>query len=411
MTIELADIPAQTRERIEQIGAADLVLGIPRAGAAQDVQAILADTREALSKLYSPVQTLVIHGGEPIEAAPGPVRTVAMPMLSHAGNGADPLKIINDAYHAVFTVGQNLRARAVVVLVSDVESITPQWIYGLARPVLELDFDLVTPCYEHAPFEGLVTAGIVTPLTRALYGRRVRHPLGPDFGFSGRLIERLLDAANPRTHPRSIASLAVDAICDGFEICEANVGVRRYPPVDWSNQSSVLARILSPVFLETEFHAAQWQRVRGSQPVPVFGEAGTSRARAETIDVRRMIDSFALGYRNLEEIWSAILPPGTLLELSKLAKGPRELFHMPDRTWARILYDFALGHRLRLINPDHLIRAMTPLYLAWVASFALDAAVADAAVVARRLEDLALAFEAAKPYLVSRWRWPDRFHP
>jgi len=26
-----------------------------------------------------------------------------------------------------------------------------------------------------------------------------------------------------------------------------------------------------------------------------------------------------------------------------------------------------------------------------------------------RIEQLALAFEAEKPYLVSRWRWPERF--
>ena len=105
------------------------------------------------------------------------------------------------------------------------------------------------------------------------------------------------------------------------------------------------------------------------------------------------------------------LPPGTLLELSKMAKQPREHFHMPDRIWARIIYDFALGHRLRLINPDHLLRAMTPLYLAWVASFTLDVAAAGESAAAQRVEDLALAFEAAKPYLVSRWRWPDRFNP
>jgi hypothetical protein len=67
----LADIPAQTRERIEQIGAVDLVLAIPRAASAHDVAAIVADTREALTKLYSPAPTVVIHSGEPMETAPG----------------------------------------------------------------------------------------------------------------------------------------------------------------------------------------------------------------------------------------------------------------------------------------------------------------------------------------------------
>jgi hypothetical protein len=54
---------------------------------------------------------------------------------------------------------------------------------------------------------------------------------------------------------------------------------------------------------------------------------------------------------------------------------------------------------------------MTPLYLAWVAGFARDAEAADAAGVEQILERLAIAYESAKSYLVSRWRWPDRFNP
>jgi hypothetical protein len=29
----------------------------------------------------------------------------------------------------------------------------------------------------------------------------------------------------------------------------------------------------------------------------------------------------------------------------------------------------------------------------------------------RHIEAVAAAFETDKPYLVSRWRWPDRFNP
>jgi hypothetical protein len=80
--------------------------------------------------------------------------------------------------------------------------------------------------------------------------------------------------------------------------------------------------------------------------------------------------------------------------------------------WARIVYDFALAHRLRTVNLDHLLGSMTPLYLAWVSSYARELEAAGAAAdVEQRIERLSLAFEAAKPYLVSRWRWPDRFNP
>ena len=84
---------------------------------------------------------------------------------------------------------------------------------------------------------------------------------------------------------------------------------------------------------------------------------------------------------------------------------------MPDDLWVRIVYDFALGHRLRTISRDHLLRSITPLYLGWIASYALEMETAGPAEIEARIERLARAYEASKPYLVSRWRWPDRFNP
>jgi glucosylglycerate synthase len=206
--------------------------------------------------------------------------------------------------------------------------------------------------------------------------------------------------------PRSLSALVLDAITGDYAACQAHLGPRHYQPVDWMNQSSLLVQILGPLFREVERRASFWQRVRGSEFVPVMGEPTTPNGAPEPPDVHRMIESFQLASRNLQEIWSAVLPPGVLLELTKLARAPEAQFHLPDSLWARIVYDFTLGHRLRVMNQDHLLRAMTPLYLAWVASYVLEPG--DGAA---RLEQLASAFESAKPYAVSRWRWPDRFQP
>ena len=100
-----------------------------------------------------------------------------------------------------------------------------------------------------------------------------------------------------------------------------------------------------------------------------------------------------------------------MLEIRKLSRLGPEQFRMPDDLWAAIVYDFALAHRLRTINRDHLLRSFTPLYLGWVASYAVEMADKDALEVEPRLERLARAYETAKPYFVSRWRWPDRFNP
>ena len=132
---------------------------------------------------------------------------------------------------------------------------------------------------------------------------------------------------------------------------------------------------------------------------------------AGTVEIDRLVNSFQLGIRDLQEIWGLVLPPASLLELRKLARLPTEQFHIPDELWVRIIYDFALAHRLRTINRDHLLRSLTPLYLGWVASYAGELATAEENAVEHRLERLSLAFEMGKPYLVSRWRWPDRFNP
>jgi hypothetical protein len=84
---------------------------------------------------------------------------------------------------------------------------------------------------------------------------------------------------------------------------------------------------------------------------------------------------------------------------------------MPDELWVGVVYDFALAHRIRTISRDHLLRSFTPLYLGWIASYAIEMENADPAMVEERLERLAHAYETGKPYLVSRWRWPDRFNP
>ena len=94
-----------------------------------------------------------------------------------------------------------------------------------------------------------------------------------------------------------------------------------------------------------------------------------------------------------------------------LARLAPEKFRMPDELWARIVYDFLLGHRLRTISRDHLLRAITPIYLALVASYALELDTSGDAAVERKVEQLAIAYEAGKPYFLSRWRWPDRFNP
>ena len=100
-------------------------------------------------------------------------------------------------------------AQALVVVDSDLRSITPEWIELLAGPILKGGFDYVTPLYARHKYDGTITNTVTYPLTRALYGRRIRQPIGGDFGVSGDLVQPLpgpggLDARGQQVRDRHL---------------------------------------------------------------------------------------------------------------------------------------------------------------------------------------------------------------
>lgn len=172
----------------------------------------------------------------------------------------------------------------------------------------------------------------------------------------------------------------------------------------------MLAQILGPVFGEMERRPAAWQRISGSEPIPTFGEPGIAD-QSPPADVAREVSAFALGCASLHDLWGAVLPPATLLALKQAARQGAASFSLDGDLWARIVYDFAVAYHVRAISRAQLLRSMTPLYLGWVASFVNRVRALDARGVEETIERTCRAFELQKPYLISRWRWPDRFSP
>jgi hypothetical protein len=417
--VELDAISPPELEQIERLGSADLVIGI-LGGDGQESGSAVEMTREALTDLSQPLRAMVVSNNgthSPSEENnPAIIASCSLPLPTP---GETTQKSISNAYQRTFAVGGKLGVRACGVIVSRPQTATGQWIYRLVQPVLDLGFDLVAPCYTRQKMEGLLNRSVLAPLHQALYGERLQNPMGPDFGLSGKLLQKILrqDSSRRGAESNALASIASTAASGGFQVCESHLGVRTQRPTDWSNLSSLLAEVLGAAFLEMEGRATQWQNVRGSKILPRFGapevpppDSGTTSVDAHG-DVHGMIESFQLGTRNLQDIWGLILPPTTLLELRRLSRLPEDQFRMPDNLWARIVYDFALGHRLRTISRDHLLRSITPLYLGWIASYTLEMQTAGLGEVDSRIERLSKAYEDNKSYLVSRWRWPDRFNP
>ena len=316
------------------------------------------------------------------------------------------------ALQGILTVARDLGARACMVLDAGIESVTPQWLQWLSGPVLTHGFDLVAPYYRRHPYEGALTKGIVSPMFRALYGVRLRQPAAGEFVCSSRLLDHFLDEDVWDRDGSQVGIdlwLASSAVSENFRVGEAALGVRRVQAEDALDLGTTVTQVVGALFGDLENRADRWQRVRGSVAVPQFGESAAATAvQPVSIDHDKLIESFRLGYRELRDIWTWVLPPRTILDLRRLMDGAAARFHLEDELWARIVYDFALGYHLRVLARDHMLRSLVPLYLAWLASFILEIHDRGEDEVEQRLDRLGAVFEAQKPYLISKWRWPER---
>lgn len=414
------NVPATTQAAVARIGSANLVIGLLQCRGASALDALLPALAHQVASLPGVTRTVVAcpaagvveDADDAWQPGEGGIIVLPYPLMGPASRtpGADGAV---EAQQALFALSRTLHALACVVLSAGEDGVATGSIERLAGPLLANGLDLVTPCHARSPLGGLINTSLVYPLVRALYGKRVRCLIGSDVALSSRLIERrLTSGTTPAARAAgTLDSLVCEAVTAGLRVGQAHVGRWKPPAQDHGDLSSVLASVAAPLFLDMERHAAFWQKIHASQPVETFGEAEAVTDEDPAVDVADMIRSCQLGCRDLQEVWGTILPPTTLLELRKLGRASIDGFAMPDELWVRIVFDFALGHRMRVINRDHLLRSLTPLYLGWVASFVREIGHEGAAGVERRVERLCLAYEREKRYLLSRWRWPDRFNP
>lgn len=311
---------------------------------------------------------------------------------------------------------QEYKSTVCLLLGPEAQSLTPDALRALAGSAL-VGTDLTTSSYDLGPRDGLVNSAILYPVTRALFGTSARYPLSIDLALSARMAERLAITAQSFTATNQNAALlwpVAESAAAGFSLAEISAGTRIIPQPEDADLNTLLTQVAGSFFADIDAKASFWQRARlayssGSHAAESDSIAPPSAA-PEIPGLPAMLDYFRLAYTNLHEIWSLVLPPNSLLGLKKLSLMPPASFRMSDALWARIVYDFILAYRLRTLNRGHLLGALTPLYLAWVASHLLRTNSGNVAPEAH-IEAQAAAFEADKPYLVSRWRWPDRFNP
>ena len=398
-------IALTSRNDVQTIGSVAIALrdGLARYCPSQAVRFILADagstdgTREAAREAVGPAAI------EEVAHQRGP-RLGELPYHGDQGRAL--------ALRAVLQAAQRLGAGSCTIVDASLRSVQPEWVERLVTPVLSGEVDYVSPFYTRPLNEGAMTRGIVYPMFRALYGARLRQPAATEFSCSARLVTHFLEQELWEVEQAAAGIdlwLAVAAVCGEFRVCEAELGARAaMPRTTAADLSTTLSQVAAALFADLDRRLDVWQRARGSVAIPIVGSVPALPAEPALPPIEALLESFRFGYRELREIWARVLPPRTIVELRKLTDSPSSRFRLDDRLWAGIVYDFALAYSFRTLPREHVLRSMAPLYSGWLASFALQLEAASQADIEARVERLCQGFEAEKPHLISRWRWPER---
>ena len=408
------------RSHIDEIGAADVIVGIPSFNNARTIGHVVNAAVTGHAKYFPDLRMVLVNSdGGSTDGTPDvvaraelggaqalllrrdalPVRKVITAYQGIPGKGS--------AFRTIFEIAQRLNARACVVVDSDLRSITPEWFELLLGPVLHDGFDYVAPLYSRHKYDGTITNAIVYPLVRSLYGARIRQPIGGDFGFSGALAKHFLEHDVWET---DVARFGIDiwmtttALVGGYKVCQSYLGAKIHDAKDpGAHLSAMLMQVTGALFAQLEMHQRFWLPIRGSEPVPQFGFQYEVGLEPVPVQVGRMVHAFRQGIQEFAGIYQNFLSEATRSELEEIARQSDDAFHMPPEVWVRVVYEFAAAAHHRRLHRDHLLPTLTPLYLGRTASWVHQAAEFGSTEVEHELDALGRRFEEWKPWFVERW--------
>lgn len=394
-------------QRIAEIGGADLLIGIPAYNSEETIVGVMSTAFAGLERHYPDARSvLFISDGGSLDYTRELAQKTKSPKVPKIVAIYRGLSGKGTALRAVFQAAERLGVRACAVFDSDLRSITPEWVSALLDPVLNHGYDFVSPYYVRHKYDATITNHIAYAMTRALYGKRVRQPIGGDFAFSRRLIEFFTHAD---VWDSDVAKFGVDiwattvALNEGFKVCEAHLGAKIHDPKDpVAHLGPMFRQVVGTLFGMMPRYESVWRRVRGSEPIPLMGAPSAVEPPPIAPSLEKLQGNFRAGYEHFSPLWREILSAESFERLSNMATLNHSEASFAPNMWARIVYDFAYSYLRWSRDRYKLVEIMTPIYYGRVASFIVETAAMTTDEADEVVEQQAEVFEEEKSYLLER---------
>ena len=448
-------------DEIARLGSADIMVGIPSFRNAATIGHVVRAAQAGLVQYFPDLRPVLVNadagspdGTQRIVVETEPPGYVEQILLVRPTNRLQRVSLTypevdgvggkGAALRTLFEMAAALQVEALVVVDSDLRSIVPEWIELLAGPILKGGYDYVAPLYSRHKYDGTITNTVTYPVTRALYGHRIRQPIGGDFGVSGDLIRHYLDQD---TWTTDVSRFGIDiwmtttALTGGFAVCQTRLGAKIHDPKDpGSDLGPMFREVVGTLLTMARDNADRWLSITGSHEVPAYGFERFAEPAPLEVNTLRLLSQFHTGSLTLSDTWQKMLLPDNYECVMELARDAGRMaedaanklgidaesgqgsaghgglpstddlsdavadFHFPDDLWARVFYDLMVTASFGELPMERLVAAFVPIYFGRVGRLVVEDRRLSSEQAEDRVDRQAREFELLKPYLVEHWQ-------
>jgi glucosylglycerate synthase len=401
------------------VGEVDIVVGLPTHNNAKTIEPVTRAIQAGILKCFPRERVVIINAdggsqdgtpelvtGASIDDVWNVSKVYALRTLHSISTRYARTPESGTALRTILAAADLLRAKACVLVSPDSTTIEPDWLQRLARPVYDDNFDMVSPIYRRQTSEGVLMRNLLYPMTRAIYGQRIREPYASEFAISGRLATDFLANSTWNEDWGKIGAeicLTITAMTGKYRVCQAFLGTKAQPDRSARDLLAAMRQTVGALFSSLDSNFSLWSTIIDSQSVPILGTPSEVTLEPVRVNRKQLREMFSTGVAQLEPIFRSILSASTLSELQRIATLDVSDFHYPADVWAKTVFEFAASYHKSVISRDHIVQALVPLYRGRALTFLLENRDGSGEDIEKNVESLCGEFERLKPYLLEVW--------
>lgn len=362
-------VPEILLRKIDEIGSCDIVVGIPSRNNADTIEFVLQQVTDGLKAYFSDFDAIIINSDGFSEDGTRRIvenfaKVCSIPTFTSVYKGPSGK---GTAIGLLFEVIDLLKAKVGIMLDADLRSIRPDWIDAFVSLILERDFDFVTPYYYRYKYDATITNNIAYPLTRALYGKNIRQPIGGDFSWSKKANSTYLSQEEFPYKFGIDIWMTTTVLAEKMKPCQAVLGAKIHDPRDPAAElSPMFKQVVGTLFRMVNIYRAVWKGVSSVEDVPTFKYSEPREPESFDVDLTALLEKFRSKYTKNQDVITRVLPEQLITKIEKELPADG----ISCKTWIETVYNYCYRYNIAAFSEkERILDSLIPFWNGRTAQF------------------------------------------